>query len=61
MAFGVGMDQDFDAGKFLLQSRLYFVHDPMRFRYGHGGIYPDMKLHEALRAARSGAHVMNAF
>ena len=60
MAFGVGVDQDFDARKCVHQRLLHFIHDAVRRGYGHIRVNPDMELAEIMRAAGTGAHVMYA-
>ena len=51
VAFGVGVDQHFDAGEFIHQRLFDFVHDMVRRGDRHVGVDPDVKLAKVMRTA----------
>ena len=60
MAFGVRVYQDFDARKCVHQRLFHLVHDIMCRRNRHIRVNPYMELAEIMRAAGTGAHIVNA-
>ncbi len=60
MAFGIGMDQDFDAGKLGLQLGLDFIHHIVGVGHGHFPIDPDMELDKITVARSARAQIVQA-
>ena len=59
MTFGIRVNEHLHAGEFIHQCLFNFIHDLVRGFYGHVGVNPHMELAEIMRAAGTGAHVVN--
>ena len=61
MSVGIRMDQNLDPRKGLEQFVLDLIHHPVRLRYRHSAINPDVELNEIAIAARAGSQIVQAF